>query len=250
MKRIDKSKKIYYNNPPTGVDFMVLYNENGKEIIIDDNYEKNGIGKGEFGKVYRVNMDQCVKVYGEDLDCYYRLKEKVYNILKQIQSDFLVQIDQLLYSNQLDKVAGYLMKYYSPQELKILEKDTDYSLYILEKFMKLSELLTRKHITMDDLKRDNIIYTGKEIVIIDPDFFEYHPNFSIEHCQTYNYREIDMLIRRIYYSEIRNIDTTETSVNPYKKVAHLFDYDCDHNMVKSLSHKLKKYKYPIDYFLE
>ncbi len=234
---------------------MIVYDEKGQELNIDDDYEKNGIGQGKNGTVYHEGADQCAKIYYGKVFHKNRLQKDAYDILKSIDFPFLVQMKRLLYNDpHLDELIGYLMKYYSPKKLKILWKNTKYSLYILGEFMKVSEILSKEHIVMRDLARKNTIYTGNEVVIVDPDLFKHLPDSSIEDCQKNNYIEIYKLMRNIYFVEVKNMVDEELTLegkrNLYQKMNDLFDYDWDSKMVKSLSRKLRKYKYPIDYFLK
>ena len=234
---------------------MIVYDEKGQEWNIDDDYDKNGIGKGKNGIVYHAGVDQCAKIYYGKVFPRNRLQKDVYDILKSIDSPFLVQMNQLLYNNpQLDELIGYLMKYYSSKKLKILWKHTKYSLYILGEFMKLSKILSKEHIVMGDLARKNTAYTGNKVVIVYPDLFKYIPDNSIGDCQKKKYIEIYQFIRNIYFVEVENMVNAESTLegkrNLYQKTNDLFDFDWDCKMVKRLSRKLRKYKYPIDYFLK
>ena len=107
---------------------MFLYDESGKKFEIDDSRE-NRINHGCCGGIYKYKND-CVKLYYGSSLSDGKISKKVFETLKEIDSDYFVKLKDLLYPEGLQEFSAYTMKYYIAEELNILDLDTEYTLYM------------------------------------------------------------------------------------------------------------------------
>lgn len=223
---------------------MFLYNESGKKFEIDDSRE-NMINHGCCGEIYKYKND-CIKLYyGLSLSDG-KISKKVFETLKEIDSDYFVKLKDLLYPEGLQEFSAYTMKYYSAEELNILDLDTEYTLYMFHEYLKLFNEFSEKKIIAEDVKRNNTIYDGKNLILIDPDLFYFSNN--VEYCKISNYNRLLQLFRSIYLEEVKKILDLDYSKNPFTDLGELFNLEMGPNMDNELSKKLKKYRCPRDYF--
>ena len=223
---------------------MFLYNESGKKVEIDDSRE-NMINHGCCGEIYKYKND-CVKLYyGLSLSDG-KISKKAFETLKEIDSDYFVKLKDLLYPEGLREFSAYTMKYYSAEELNILDLDTEYTLYMFREYLKLFNKFSEKKIIAEDVKRNNTIYDGKNLILIDPDLFYFSNN--VEYCKISNYNRLLQLFRSVYLEEVKKILDLDYSKNPFTDLGELFNLEMGPNMDNELSKKLKKYRCPRDYF--
>lgn len=223
---------------------MFLYNESGKKFEIDDSRE-NMINHGCCGEIYKYKND-CVKLYYGSSLSDGKISKKVFETLKEIDSDYFVKLKDLLYPEGLREFSAYTMKYYIAEELNILDLDTEYTLYMFHEYLKLFNEFSEKKIIVEDVKRNNTIYDGKNLILIDPDLFYFSNN--IEDCKVSNYNRILRLFRSIYLEELKKLLDLDYSKNPFTDLGELFNLEIGPNMDNELAKKLKKYKYPREYF--
>lgn len=81
---------------------------------------------------------------------------------------------------------------------------------------------------------------------IDPDLFYFSNN--VEYCKISNYNRLLQLFRSIYLEEVKKILYLDYSKNSFTDLGELFNLEMGPNMDNELSKKLKKYKYPREYF--
>lgn len=223
---------------------MFLYDESGKKFEIDDNKE-NMINHGCCGEIYKYKND-CVKLYYDSSLSNGKINKKVFETLKEIDSDYFVKLKDLLYPKGLQEFSAYTMKYYSAEELNILDLDTEYTLYMFHEYLKLFNEFSEKKIIAEDVKRNNTIYDGKNLILIDPDLFYFSNN--IEDCKVSNYNKLLRLFRSVYLEEIKENFELDYSKNPFTDLGELFNIEMGPNMDNELAKKLKKYRRPRDYF--
>lgn len=223
---------------------MFLYNESGKKFEIDDSKE-NMINHGCCGEIYKYKND-CVKLYYGSSLSDGKINKKVFEKLKEIDSDYFVKLKDLLYPEGLQEFSAYTMKYYSAEELNILDLDTEYTLYMFHEYLKLFNEFSEKKIIAEDVKRNNTIYDGKNLILIDPDLFYFSNN--VEYCKISNYNRLLQLFRSIYLEEVKKILDLDYSKNPFTDLGELFNLEIGPNMDNELAKKLKKYRRPRDYF--
>ncbi len=223
---------------------MFLYNESGKKFEIDDSKE-NMINHGCCGEIYKYKND-CVKLYYDSSLSNGKISKKVFETLKEIDSDYFVKLKDLLYQEGLREFSAYIMKYYNAEELNILDLDTDYTLYMFHEYLKLFNEFSEKKIITYDVKRNNTIYDGKNLILIDPDLFYFSNN--VKYCKISNYNRLLQLFRSIYLEEVKENFELDYSKNPFTDLGELFNLELGPNMDNELAKKLKKYRRPRDYF--
>lgn len=223
---------------------MFLYDESGKKFEIDDSRE-NRINHGCCGGIYKYKND-CVKLYYGSSLSDGKISKKVFETLKEIDSDYFVKLKDLLYPEGLQEFSAYTMKYYIAEELNILDLDTEYTLYMFREYLKLFNKFSEKKIIAEDVKRNNTIYDGKNLILIDPDLFYFSNN--VEYCKISNYNRLLQLFRSIYLEEVKENFELDYSKNPFTDLGELFNLELGPNMDNELVKKLKKYRCPRDYF--
>lgn len=211
---------------------------------IDDSKE-NMINHGCCGEIYKYKND-CVKLYYDSSLSNGKISKKVFETLKEIDSDYFVKLKDLLYQEGLREFSAYTMKYYKAEELNILDLDTDYTLYMFHEYLKLFNEFSEKKIITYDVKRNNTIYDGKNLILIDPDLFYFSNN--VEYCKISNYNRLLQLFRSIYLEEVKENFELDYSKNPFTDLGELFNLELGPNMDNELAKKLKKYRRPRDYF--
>ena len=140
-----------------------------------------------------INKGLCAEIYSDDEQIFkkyfpltprtYRLKENVFDILKDINNPHFIELYEIYNrSNQIDSyksicdehefiVSAYTAKYYKDNSVNALLEDKNYLLENFCELEKLFEELTKNNICTNDVKRDNSILGKNGIVIIDPDLF-------------------------------------------------------------------------------
>lgn len=206
---------------------------------------ENMINHGCCGEIYKYKND-CVKLYYGSSLSDGKISKKVFETLKEIDSDYFVKLKDLLYPEGLQEFSAYTMKYYSAEELNILDLDTEYTLYMFHEYLKLFNEFSEKKIIAEDVKRNNTIYDGKNLILIDPDLFYFSNN--VEYCKISNYNRLLQLFRSIYLEEVKKILDLDYSKNLFMDLGELFNLEMGPNMDNELSKKLKKYRCPRDYF--
>lgn len=115
---------------------------------------------------------------------------------------------------------------------------------MFHEYLKLFNKFSEKKIIAEDVKRNNTIYDGKNLILIDPDLFYFSNN--IEDCKVSNYNKLLRLFRSIYLEEVKKI--LKLNYNPFNDLGELFNLEMGPNMDNELAKKLKKYRRPRDYF--
>lgn len=159
----------------------MFYFSRNKEIFkLDKEYER--FSSGECGEVY-TNEKNVFKVYFKNTLDEFRLDEEIFEFIKQIDSQNLMEIYEIYTKASLKNAFGsltqyndfqidaYLAKYYKKDDINVLLKHKDYLLESLEEIEKQFACFTEYLIFLDDIKFENSICTENEIVLIDPDCF-------------------------------------------------------------------------------
>ena len=140
------------------------------------------LSQGDCGEV-SYNDEIILKEYFGFINNSYRIKEKVFDILKSIDDKHLIELyDIYTAKNKIKiffgkllqcqfKVDYYTAKYYSDNSVNVLNEPKEYLLENLFELQKLFNILTENNICTKDVKRANTIIGKEGIVIIDPDLF-------------------------------------------------------------------------------
>lgn len=217
--------------------------------FFDYTMDNNKIDFGNCAEIYKYK-DECLKIYFDS--CLYenRISVEEFKILKNIKHENFVELYKLIYKMKDNKIIyGYTMKYYKKEEFEITKNETQYVLYQMEKLFELITKLSTEHIIVDDLKKENIIFNDNNIIIIDPDLF-YKTNLKINIINKTNYKELLKLFKQMFLTETYKYFNNDNNPNPYHALDELFDIETNKNLVNNFSKKIKRYKYPIDYFID
>lgn len=234
---------------------MKYYDENGKEVIIPDDVLNNEVGHGVCATIYRYNENLCFKRY--DRGIYLEknfLKTDIYKDLRNINHPNLVNIKKILYKDKKYKYAAdaYLLSYYKEIYNDFLEIPTEYLLYNLEKIFKLLKIISEYKIRLDDLKRENILLTEVNIVLTDPDLWDYeYLTKDKNEIEKLNINNVMGMFSEITEESLQNnhLDfLIENNLYHYIISSKLFPLTNNKDKaMKVLSKRLNGYKRPIDY---
>lgn len=234
--------------------FMKYYDKDNREIIIPDDVLDKEIGHGGCATVYRYTEDLCFKYYNRGMNTKeYFLDTITYEKLKSINNTNLVDIKELLYKDKNYKLTAdaYILSYYEEKYKDFLEIPSEYLLYNIEEIFKLIEEVSEYKLILDDLKRNNIILTDTNIVLIDPDCWYYDFRSNIDDITKLNINNIMGMFNIITENNLKDkyMDfLIENNLYYYIISSKLFPLTSNKDRaMKVLSKRLKGYKRPIDY---
>ena len=227
---------------------MEYFTIDNRKIIIDDSILSNYINSGEYGDIYRYNENQCIKIYkNKEFKVNYFLITYLFNYLKEIESENLVAIDELLYEDNKNRFQAdaYIMEYYKAIYQKILLIPSDYLIENIENLLILSKELSKRYIILDDLKKDNTIFTKEKIVLIDNEHYILNRNISQREIFHTNNSNISCLFNQLLLKELRKYYNSQTSAIYTDKLFPVTTRST--TIVNTLTKRLNRYKRPIDY---
>lgn len=172
---------------------MSYYNRDHKKIKLDD-FEY--LNSGECARIL-YNKEVIFKEYFPETEPCYRINEKVFNILKNINNSHFIELFDFysdfnfieLLKNKVGilpfVIDAYTAKYYPDDSVNVLIEHKDYILDNLKELEVLFRVFSENMICTDDIKRDNTVIGKDGIVIIDPDLF-YTMQSSREFISTLN----------------------------------------------------------------
>lgn len=220
----------------------IFYDKDGNELFYK--LEKP-FDNGEYGEVYRVSEDECVKLFIESEPGDEVIDDvEAFELLMSLDLSNFYKVYKLLYS-YIKCIEGYLGKYYSIEALNIFEMPMD---YLLDNFKGLYENMkeiTKNKINMCDLHGKNFFLTKDSIIISDADFYYLDPSINLLNENTkrlYN-AFCEMLVNMFYGFYKRKLPRKEYR-EYVRNIYSLFNVD---NSPIILNSKLRSYKKPIDY---
>jgi len=228
---------------------MKVYNSLGKQIYYDKDI---WLGSGAFGKVYKSTNNTCVKIYNTEES--ERIEKEVFYLLKSLKLPNFYRLYELLYQNRWNiiypqKPVGYISEYIEENEINILTMPTDYTLDNLYTLKSSIEQLIKNKVKITDLHSGNVIMNRNKITVIDADFYSIETKRTKEELKTRNLDQLAKLFIELYKDEIYYL-TKVTGLNEQSnrnKIYDLFTENEELNIDKVFK-KLRRYKYPIDYF--
>ena len=227
---------------------MEYFTIDNRKIIIDDSILSNYINSGEYGDIYRYNENQCIKIYkNKEFKIKFFLTVYLYNYLKEITSDNIVTINELLFKDNkyMFQADAYIMEYYKEFYQSILLTPSDYLIENLEKLLILSKELSKRYIILDDLKKDNTIFTKDKIVLIDNEHYILNRNISQREIFHTNNSNRPCLFNQLLLKELRKYYNSQTSAIYTDKLFPVTTRST--TIVNTLTKRLNRYKRPIDY---
>lgn len=241
---------------------MSYYNRNRKELNLE-NHEREYLNHGNCANVFRYG-NIILKEYYPGTSYFFRLKPKVFDILKNINNRHFIELfdiykdmDSLdLFIYRIKKSSfitdAYTAKYYPEDPINILYEPTD---YILDNFRELEilfKIFTNNKILTSDVKRDNTIMTNDNIIIIDPDLF-FHSSDPQYYISLKNKISILNLLKSIFTDNIYKANMNSSNfllaANYLNDLINIKITE-ETDITFEISKKLKRFKKPIDYFIK
>lgn len=205
------------------------------------------------------NDEIILKEYFGFINNSYRIKEKVFDILKSIDDKHLIELyDIYTAKNKIKiffgkllqcqfKVDCYTAKYYSDNSVNALNEPKEYLLENLFELQKLFNILTENNICTKDVKRANTIIGKEGIVIIDPDLF-YIPKEK-ENVALINQLNLLNLFKSICLASIDTKRDLDSILKYLEKEVLDFNLTEKTDISYEISKKLKYRKCPKDIFI-
>ena len=205
------------------------------------------------------NDEIILKEYFGFINNSYRIKEKVFDILKSIDDKHLIELyDIYTAKNKIKiffgkllqcqfKVDCYTAKYYSDNSVNALNEPKEYLLENLFELQKLFNILMENNICTKDVKRANTIIGKEGIVIIDPDLF-YIPKEK-ENVALINQLNLLNLFKSICLASIDTKRDLDSILKYLEKEVLDFNLTEKTDISYEISKKLKYRKCPKDIFI-
>lgn len=225
---------------------MKYYDSNGN---LHEFNVSGSIGQGYCGDVYKYNDDYVFKRYHENCSERLRLKKEIYDPIKEINSDYIMEIKDLLYKGKDIKkdtsIDGYTSRYIKPENIDILSESTDYLIDNIGEIGKTFTKLAEYNIRVADLKASNVIMKKDKIVLIDIDMF-HKENGPMKEIEKNNKRDLLYLFKSIltaavfdYQHNFKYLDAIDDMIEECSK---------GRDVVAKVQKTLVKYNCPEDYF--
>lgn len=205
------------------------------------------------------NDEIILKEYFGFINNSYRIKEKVFDILKSIDDKHLIELyDIYTAKNKIKiffgkllqcqfKVDCYTTKYYSDNSVNALNEPKEYLLENLFELQKLFNILMENNICTKDVKRANTIIGKEGIVIIDPDLF-YIPKEK-ENVALINQLNLLNLFKSICLASIDTKRDLDSILKYLEKEVLDFNLTEKTDISYEISKKLKYRRCPKDIFI-
>lgn len=132
----------------------------------------NYINEGSYGRVYRLNELECLKVFK-------RLSitdpESVIKFFSEHDFNNFYKIIELYYNNHPNPryryFSAYRMRYYETSKIDLFDIDISYIIESYLGLLKDIELLSQNNVILSDFKWYNMLLTKDKIICIDVDKF-------------------------------------------------------------------------------
>lgn len=204
------------------------------------------IGCGKCGNVFS-DGNIAMKRYFDE--CYiYRIKEEVFNKLKEVNNPCFVNFMDLIKVKRRGKeiVDGYTYKYIEEVGDYMIDLPMEYTYETLHQFQKLLEQFNELKVFVDDAYEDNLVLSKDGLVIIDPDIYSIYKGEDLNELRKHNkefllYYLID-LWEDEYYRKY-NLERTNNNVKKFGLVEKLVLGNDELNIETNLRQRLN-YKNP------
>lgn len=222
---------------------MELYTSD-RRIVNYDNSFNNRIGnESASGSIYRLSNGDCLKVLNDqDSEC----NREELMLIKELQLPSFYRIYDFLYDSD-DRFKGYTMKYYDSDVVDILGMPCDYTIDNIEGICSDLRRLASKSIIANDLRRDNVIISRDNIVVIDADLYTRLRYVETEAILERNIGILYRMFKDIYFESLRRFYGDDSMFNSYmESISGLF-FNNGYRNVDSVKRKLKCYRTPMEY---
>ncbi len=237
---------------------MAYYNRKYQEIKLNN---MEYLSSGGCAQVF-YDKDKVFKEYSSKTTLNWRLSEKMFDILKDIDNPNFIELFDIysdcnrigLFKNRIkDKpfiVDAYTAKYYPGNNLvNVMFEQKDYLLENIKNLENLFETFSDYRICAEDVKKRNTIINRNGIVIIDPDlFYMFNKDTSKDFRTLINKRRLLELLRSIMInSEPGEVDY-QTFNNGIDMEILDFKVTEKTSISNEVAKKLKYVKRPINLF--
>ena len=221
--------------------------------VIDDRlgkirlYDKQFLGSGCYGKVYKGSNDKCFKLCKSEY--FGNSFIYIYDVIKNNNLQGFYKLISLLYSNSKDarkkeNPIGYEYQYIKKEDVDILTMPIEYTLDNLDALYNSISILNANKIRCLDLQEGNVIMNCDSITAVDIDL--YCGMYEGERLEKYNVYDLELLFQYLYKDAMDKYHKGEYSNEVKQLLSSLFMiYEC--NGIDNVYRKLKSYKYPIEY---
>lgn len=234
---------------------MSYYDRNYKKLKLDD---MEYLNSGECAKIL-YNKEMILKKYYYSTELNYRLSEKMFDLLKNINNPHFIELIDIysdfnfieLLKNKMGILSffvdAYTAKYYPDNSINVLLEHKDFILDNIKELEVLFRTFSENMICTDDIKRDNIVIGKDGIVIIDPDLF-YTIESSKEFISILNKKNLLKLFRDIFINSVENKSNYVNIINFIDNELVNFEVTYNTDVAYEISKKLKYIKKPIELF--
>lgn len=220
---------------------MYLYNEEGKRLRYDT---FTRIGGEEYGNVFKISEDVCLKVYKRGK----LVNKEILMFIKNLKLKNFYEIYEFLYNKSGDFKA-HTMKYYLPEEVDILTMPVDYTLDNLYNLFISVSILTDNNIFVSDMHTGNAVIDYNNITVIDTDIYTFNQFFSVGRLEQKNLFALRYLFTEIYMESLIKFHSDLSSYINREQIGGIFSFYDNISLDKTYK-KLSRYKYPIDYLIK
>lgn len=234
---------------------MSYYDRNYKKLKLND---MEYLNSGECAKIL-YNKEMILKKYYYSTELNYRLSEKMFDLLKNINNPHFIELIDIysdfnfieLLKNKMGILSffvdAYTAKYYPDNSINVLLEHKDFILDNIKELEVLFRTFSENMICTDDIKRDNTVIGKDDIVIIDPDLF-YTIESSKEFISILNKKNLLKLFRDIFINSVENKSNYVNIINFIDNELVNFEVTYNTDVAYEISKKLKYIKKPIELF--
>ncbi len=224
---------------------MKYYDCSGVEHEFD---LSDNIGHGWCGDVYRYDSEWVLKKYRDFCSGRLRLKKDIYDIVKELDSKYIVEFKDLLFKDKDAKaktpIDGYTCRYVRPEMVDILSMPTDYLTDNIDEISKVFAELSNRGVRVSDLKGSNVIIQNDKIVLIDIDLF-HRVRTGKKKLNRLNQLDLLYLFKEILSDSVYEY---EHNFNYLDVIDDVFaDFSKSSDSVLEVQKQFQKYKCPADY---
>ena len=213
------------------------YNDKGETVDYTTcSYFKK---RGSHAVIYKIDDETCLKKFYIPWDKYDLTMFKKY---LELELKNFYEIKELLF-NQNGKFKGYLMKYYHDLDDNVIGMSSDYVITNYNNILASMDKLGDAKIMVDDLIPTNFIYDLDTITVIDIDNYKYMQDSDIDTIKNINKEMLLKAMKQLFRSNVMTYYTDDQLANYLFNIDLLFADKDMHTVTK----KLARYKYPIDY---
>ena len=234
---------------------MSYYDRNYKKLKLND---MEYLNSGECAKIL-YNKEMILKKYYYSTELNYRLSEKMFDLLKNINNPHFIELIDIysdfnfieLLKNKMGILSffvdAYTAKYYPDNSINVLLEHKDFILDNIKELEVLFRTFSENMIRTVDIKRDNTVIGKDGIVIIDPDLF-YTIESSKEFISILNKKNLLKLFRDIFINSVENKSNYVNIINFIDNELVNFEVTYNTDVAYEISKKLKYIKKPIELF--